>query len=428
MFCKCVQWCKVNIALDNHNNFFQNLSAVKNMNKKTIADIDVSGKRVLVRVDFNVPLDKSGRVEDDTRIRESLPTIQTLIKNRARVILMSHLGRPKGKRAMEFSLKPAAERLSQLLGQPVQMANDCIGPEVEQQALSLKDGEVLMLENLRFYNDEEDNNPEFAKKLAALGEIYVNDAFGTAHRAHASTEGITKFMPVAVAGFLMEKELKYLGEVTEHPQRPFVAILGGAKISGKIDVLERLLDKVDKILLGGAMIFTFFKSRGLAVGKSLVEDDKLSVATSIQDKAKAKGIPLLLPVDVVVADRFEADATSKVVDVEAIPDGWMGLDIGPKTIELYRKEILDAKTIVWNGPMGVFEMDKFATGTIEIAKALAEATKHGAITVVGGGDSASAIAKAGLDKAVTHVSTGGGASLEFLEGKVLPGIAALNDK
>jgi phosphoglycerate kinase len=418
----------VNIALDNHNNFFQNLSAVKNMNKKTIADIDVSGKRVLVRVDFNVPLDKSGRVEDDTRIRESLPTIQTLIKNRARVILMSHLGRPKGKRAMEFSLKPAAERLSQLLGQPVQMANDCIGPEVEQQALSLKDGEVLMLENLRFYNDEEDNNPEFAKKLAALGEIYVNDAFGTAHRAHASTEGITKFMPVAVAGFLMEKELKYLGEATEHPQRPFVAILGGAKISGKIDVLERLLDKVDKILLGGAMIFTFFKSRGLAVGKSLVEDDKLSVATSIQDKAKAKGIPLLLPVDVVVADRFEADATSKVVDVEAIPDGWMGLDIGPKTIELYRKEILDAKTIVWNGPMGVFEMDKFATGTIEIAKALAEATKHGAITVVGGGDSASAIAKAGLDKAVTHVSTGGGASLEFLEGKVLPGIAALNDK
>ncbi|RFM24278.1 MAG: phosphoglycerate kinase, partial [Candidatus Thermochlorobacter aerophilum] len=308
------------------------------MNKKTIADIDVSGKRVLVRVDFNVPLDKSGRVEDDTRIRESLPTIQTLIKNRARVILMSHLGRPKGKRAMEFSLKPAAERLSQLLGQPVQMANDCIGPEVEQQALSLKDGEVLMLENLRFYNDEEDNNPEFAKKLAALGEIYVNDAFGTAHRAHASTEGITKFMPVAVAGFLMEKELKYLGEATEHPQRPFVAILGGAKISGKIDVLERLLDKVDKILLGGAMIFTFFKSRGLAVGKSLVEDDKLSVATSIQDKAKAKGIPLLLPVDVVVADRFEADATSKVVDVEAIPDGWMGLDIGPKTIELYRKE------------------------------------------------------------------------------------------
>ena len=398
------------------------------MNKKTISDIDVSGKRVLVRVDFNVPLDKSGHVEDDTRIRESLPTIQTLLQHRARVILMSHLGRPKGKRAMEFSLKPAAERLSQLLGQPVQMAGDCIGPEVEQQALSLKDGEVLMLENLRFYNDEEDNNPEFAKKLAALGEIYVNDAFGTAHRAHASTEGITKFMPIAVAGFLMEKELKYLGEATEHPQRPFVAILGGAKISGKIDVLERLLDKVDKILLGGAMIFTFFKSRGLSVGKSLVEDDKLSVATSIQDKAKAKGIPLLLPVDVVVADRFEADATSKVVDVEAIPDGWMGLDIGPKTIELYRKEILDAKTIVWNGPMGVFEMDKFATGTIEIAKALAEATKHGAITVVGGGDSASAIAKAGLDKAVTHVSTGGGASLEFLEGKVLPGIAALNDK
>lgn len=398
------------------------------MTKKTLSDVAVSGKRVLVRVDFNVPLDKSGRIEDDTRIRESLPTIQALIKNGARVILMSHLGRPKGKRAMEFSLRPAAERLSQLLGQPVLMANDCIGAEVEQQALSLKDGEVMMLENLRFYNDEEDNNPEFAKKLAALGEIYVNDAFGTAHRAHASTEGVTKFLPIAVAGFLIEKELKYLGEATENPKRPFIAILGGSKISGKIDVLERLLDKVDKVLVGGAMIFTFFKSNGLGIGKSLVEDDKLEVAQSIQAKAKAKGVPLILPVDVVVADRFEADAASQVVDVNAIPEGWMGLDIGPKTIAHYREEILSANTIVWNGPMGVFEMDKFATGTIEIAKALAEATQRGATTVIGGGDSASAIVKAGLEKAVTHVSTGGGASLEFLEGKVLPGIAALNDK
>lgn len=398
------------------------------MNKKTLSDIAVSGKRALVRVDFNVPLDKSGRIEDDTRIRESLPTIQALIKNGARVILMSHLGRPKGKRAMEFSLRPAAERLSQLLGQPVLMANDCIGAEVEQQAMSLKDGEVMMLENLRFYNDEEDNNPEFAKKLAALGEIYVNDAFGTAHRAHASTEGVTKFLPIAVAGFLIEKELKYLGEATENPKRPFVAILGGSKISGKIDVLERLLDKVDKILVGGAMIFTFFKANGLNIGKSLVEDDKLQVAQSIQESAKAKGVPLILPVDVVVADRFEADAASQVVDIHAIPDGWMGLDIGPKTIARYREEILSANTIVWNGPMGVFEMDKFAVGTFEVAKALAEATQNGAITVIGGGDSAAAIVKAGLEKAVTHVSTGGGASLEFLEGKVLPGIAALNDK
>lgn len=398
------------------------------MNKKTIADVATYGKRVLVRVDFNVPLDKSGRVEDDTRIRESLPTIQKLIHDGARVILMSHLGRPKGKRNMEFSLKPVAERLSELLGRPVQMANDCIGPEVEAQAFALQNGDILMLENLRFYPDEEENNPEFAKKLAALGEIYVNDAFGTAHRAHASTEGVTRFLPVAVAGFLMEKELKYLGEATENPARPFVAILGGAKISGKIDVLERLIDKVDKILVGGAMIFTFFKANGLKVGKSLVEDDKLDVAKTVMERARAKGVSLFLPTDVVVAEKFEPDAASKVVPVTEIPEDWIGMDIGPNTIEMYRKEILSAKTVVWNGPMGVFEMEKFATGTVEIAKALAEATAKGAVTVIGGGDSAAAIVKAGLEKSVTHVSTGGGASLEFLEGKVLPGVAALNDK
>ncbi|MCS7211890.1 MAG: phosphoglycerate kinase [Chloroherpetonaceae bacterium] len=398
------------------------------MNKKTISDISVSGKRVLVRVDFNVPLDKSGRIEDDTRIRESLPTIQKLVSDGARVILMSHLGRPKGKRNMEFSLRPAAERLSELLGRPVQMAEDCIGPEVEAKVHALKNGEVLMLENLRFYPDEEDNNPEIAKKLAALGEIYVNDAFGTAHRAHASTEGVTRFVPVAVAGFLIEKELKYLGEATENPARPFVAILGGAKISDKIDVLERLIDKVDKILVGGAMIFTFFKANSLRVGKSLVEDDKLDVAKAVMERADAKGVSLFLPLDVVVANKFEPDAESKVVQITDIPDDWIGMDIGPRTIEMYRKEILSAKTVVWNGPMGVFEMEKFATGTVEIAKALAEATAKGAITVIGGGDSAAAIAKAGLEKSVTHVSTGGGASLEFLEGKVLPGIAALNDK
>jgi phosphoglycerate kinase len=397
------------------------------MNKKTIRDISVSGKRVLVRVDFNVPLDKEKHIEDDTRIRESLPTIEHLLSQGAKVILMSHLGRPKGK-SPEFSLAPVAKRLSELLGKPVRFASDCIGTEAETAVNALQNGEVLLLENVRFYKEEEANDLEFAKKLASLGEVYVNDAFGTAHRAHASTEGVTKFIQTAVAGFLIEKELKYLGEATANPQRPFVAILGGAKISGKIDVLEKLLEKVDTILVGGAMIFTFFKAQGLKVGKSLVEDDKLDVAKTILEKAKSRNVKLLLPTDVVIADKFEKDANAKTVSVDAIEDDWIGLDIGAETIKTYRHEILNAKTVVWNGPMGVFEMDRFAVGTFEIAKALAEATKHGAITVIGGGDSASAIVKAGLEKAVTHVSTGGGASLEFLEGKILPGIAALNEK
>ncbi len=397
------------------------------MNKKTIRDISVSGKRVLVRVDFNVPLDKEKHIEDDTRIRESLPTIEHLLSQGAKVILMSHLGRPKGK-SSEFSLAPVATRLSELLHKPVHFAPDCIGAEAETALNALQNGEVLLLENVRFYKEEEANDSDFAKKLASLGEVYVNDAFGTAHRAHASTEGVTKFIQTAVAGFLIEKELKYLGEATANPQRPFVAILGGSKISGKIDVLEKLLEKVDAILVGGAMIFTFFKAQGLKVGKSLVEDDKLDVAKTILEKAKTRNVKLLLPTDVVIADKFEKDANAKTVSVDAIEDDWIGLDIGAETIKMYRHEILSAKTVVWNGPMGVFEMDKFAVGTFEVAKALAEATKHGAITVIGGGDSASAIVKAGLEKAVTHVSTGGGASLEFLEGKILPGIAALNEK
>jgi len=397
------------------------------MNKKTIRDISVSGQRVLVRVDFNVPLDKEKHIEDDTRIRESLPTIEHLLSQGAKVILMSHLGRPKGK-SPEFSLAPVAKRLSELLGKPVRFASDCIGTEAETAVNALQNGEVLLLENVRFYKEEEANDLEFAKKLASLGEVYVNDAFGTAHRAHASTEGVTKFIQTAVAGFLIEKELKYLGEATANPQRPFVAILGGAKISGKIDVLEKLLEKVDTVLVGGAMIFTFFKAQGFKVGKSLVEDDKLDVAKTILEKAKSRNVKLLLPTDVVIADKFEKDANAKTVSIDAIEDDWIGLDIGAETIKTYRHEILSAKTVVWNGPMGVFEMDKFAVGTFEIAKALAEATKNGAITVIGGGDSASAIVKAGLEKAVTHVSTGGGASLEFLEGKILPGIAALNEK
>lgn len=395
------------------------------MKKKTISDVSLAGKRILMRVDFNVPL-KDGHVEDDTRLVGSLPSIQKVLADKGKLILMSHLGRPKGKPTAEFSLKPVAGRLAELLGKPVKMAPDCVGSEVEAMAASLKEGEVLLLENLRFHKEEEGNDPAFAKQLASLGDVFVNDAFGTAHRAHASTEGVTHYLPVSVAGLLIEKELKYLGEATANPKRPFVAILGGSKISGKIDVLENLLSKVDTVLVGGAMIFTFFKAEGLPVGNSLVEDDKLDLAKSILKKAKEKGVKLLLPTDVVVADKFDAAANTKIVSVGDIDDGWMGLDIGPETIDAYRSEVLSAKTVIWNGPMGVFEIEKFAKGTMEVAKALAEATNNGAITVIGGGDSASAIAKAGLEDKVTHVSTGGGASLEFLEGKELPGIAALN--
>ncbi|HHE07502.1 MAG TPA: phosphoglycerate kinase [Chlorobaculum parvum] len=397
------------------------------MQKKTLSDISLQGKRVLMRVDFNVPLDQDGNITDDKRIVGALPSIQKVIEDGGRLILMSHLGRPKGKVNPAFSLAPAAKRLSELLGMPVTMANDCVGNEVMQQVLAMQDGEVMMLENLRFHPEEEENDADFAKELASMGEIYVNDAFGTAHRAHASTEGITHYVQTAVAGYLIEKELRYLGTALNNAERPFVAILGGAKISGKIDVLENLFDKVDTVLVGGAMVFTFFKAQGLAVGNSLVEDNKLELAFSLLAKAKEKGVNLILPEDVVVAAKISADAASRVEPVTAISDGMIGLDIGPATIETYANEILGAKTVLWNGPMGVFEIDQFAKGTFAVAQALADATAKGAITIIGGGDSAAAIAKAGLSDKVTHVSTGGGASLEFLEGKELPGIAALND-
>jgi len=396
------------------------------MKKKTVDDISFAGKRVLMRVDFNVPL-KDGAVADDIRIRGALPSIQKVLNDGGCLILMSHLGRPKGKVVAEMSLKPAAERLAELLEKPVQMAPDCIGEEVTNMAAGMKAGNVLMLENLRFHKEEEANDAEFAKNLASLGDVFVNDAFGTAHRAHASTEGVTHHVSESVAGYLIEKELKYLGEATAKPVRPFVAILGGAKISGKIDVLENLLGKVDTVLVGGAMVFTFFKAQGHNIGKSLVEDDKLELAKSILEKAKAAGVKFLLPTDVVLADEFDKDANTKIAAIDSIEDGWMGLDIGPDATKCFREEVVNAKTVIWNGPMGVFEMAKFAKGTMDVAQALADATKQGAITVIGGGDSAAAIAAAGLESCVTHVSTGGGASLEFLEGKELPGIAALSN-
>ena len=397
------------------------------MQKKTLSDISLQGKRVLMRVDFNVPLDQDRNITDEKRIVEALPSIRKVIEEGGRLILMSHLGRPKGKVNTAFSLAPAAKRLSELLDCPVTMAGDCIGTEVMQQVLALQDGEVMMLENLRFHPEEEANDADFARELASLGEIYVNDAFGTAHRAHASTEGITRYMQTSVAGYLIEKELRYLGTALNDAQRPFVAILGGAKISGKIDVLEALFSKVDTVLVGGAMVFTFFKAQGLEVGNSLVEENKLELALALLEQAKQKGVRLLLPEDVVVAGEISADAPSRVEPVTAISEGMIGLDIGPATIEAYAKEILGAKTVLWNGPMGVFEIDQFAKGTFSVAQALADATAEGAVTIIGGGDSAAAIAKAGLSEKVTHVSTGGGASLEFLEGKELPGIAALND-
>jgi phosphoglycerate kinase len=398
------------------------------MKKKTINDISVKGKRVLVRVDFNVPLDEKQQITDDTRIVESLPTIKKIMADGGKAILMSHLGRPKGKAKPEFSLQPAADRLSKLLGKPVAFAADCIGEPAEKAVAAMNDGDCLLLENLRYRNDEEANDPVFAQALAKLGDVYVNDAFGTAHRAHASTEGVTKFLPVAVAGYLMEKEIDYLGAAVENPVRPFVAILGGAKISGKIDVIQNLMTKVDTLIIGGGMAYTFFKADGLEIGKSLLEADKIELAKTILDEAKKKSIHLLLPVDCVVASDFKNDAERKVVKKEQIPADWQALDIGPETVTLFSAEIRKAKTVVWNGPMGVFEMPNFAVGTNAIAKVLAEVTKTGSTTIIGGGDSAAAIAQAGLSKAVTHVSTGGGASLEYLEGKVLPGVAALNNK
>jgi phosphoglycerate kinase len=397
------------------------------MNKLTIDDIQLNGKRVLVRVDFNVPLENR-KVTDDTRIVESLPTIKKIVNEGGRAILMSHLGRPKGKRNLEFTLEPAAQRLAELLGTRVKFAADCIGEEASKVVNSLNDGECVLLENLRFHPEEEANDQNFAKALASLGDVYVNDAFGSAHRAHASTEGITHFIKPAVAGYLMKKEIEYLSKATSNPVRPYAAILGGAKISGKIDVIQNLMNMVDILLIGGGMMFTFYKAQGLEIGNSLLEADKVALAKNILDEAQKRNIKLILPVDCIVAEKMDNNASSKTVSVKQIPSGWMGLDIGQETIKLFREELQKAKTVVWNGPMGVFEMKNFANGTHEIAKILAEITNNGATTIVGGGDSAAAINQAGLSNAVSHVSTGGGASLEFLEGKILPGVAALNDR
>jgi phosphoglycerate kinase len=390
------------------------------MNKKTVRDIDIKGKRVLMRVDFNVPM-QDGKVTDDKRIRASLPTIKYVLDQGASLILMSHLGRPKGGPDPEFSLRPVADVLSSLLGIPVKMAPAPVGPEVEKMAKELRPGEVLMLENTRFHPGEEKNDLELARQWAALADVYVNDAFGSAHRAHASTEGVARFLP-AVAGLLMEKELEYLGRAVSNPEHPYVAILGGAKISDKISVVETLLSKADKLIIGGGMANTFLAAKGYDMQDSLVETASIEKAKSILDKSDDK---LLLPVDAVVADKFDAEANTQVVDVDKIPPGWRMMDIGPKSIEAFKEALRGAKLIVWNGPMGVFEMPKFAEGTFAIAKILADS---GATTVIGGGDSASAVKKAGVAKQMTHVSTGGGASLEFLEGKELPGVAALMDK
>ena len=397
------------------------------MIKLTINNVDLKDKRVLVRVDFNVPLDSNQNITNDIRIRASLPTINKIINDGGKAILMSHLGRPKGERKPEFSLKPAAVRLGELLNKEVLFVNDCIGESVMNVVKSMKSGDVLLLENVRFHKGETKNDPEFAEQLAQHGDIYINDAFGSAHRAHASTEGVTKFIKTCAAGYLMEKELDYLGSALANPERPYCAILGGAKISGKIDVINNLMDKVDTLIVGGGMAFTFLKAQGKEIGKSLLEEEKLDMAKDILVKLKDSKAKLLLPVDVVVADEFNNDSPFETVSVENIPASKMGLDIGPETIKLFRDELLKSKTIVWNGPMGVFEMDNFAKGTIAIAQTLAKATENGAVTIVGGGDSAAAISKVGLEDKVSHVSTGGGASLEFLEGKILPGVAALND-
>ncbi len=392
-------------------------------NKKSIEDIDVKGKKVIVRVDFNVPLE-NGRITDDKRIVGALPTIRYLVDNGAKTILVSHLGRPKNGPEAKYSMKPTAERLSELLGKPVIMAEDVIGPDAKAKAAALKDGEVLMLENVRFHKEEEKNDPAFAKELASLAEIYVNDAFGTAHRAHASTAGLADYLP-AVCGYLIQKEIDIMGKALSNPERPFVAILGGAKVSDKISVIENLIDKVDTLIIGGGMAYTFLKAKGYKIGDSICEDDKIDLAKSLLQKAEDKGIKLLLPIGSIVGKEFKPDTEYKYVPSDDMPDGWMGMDIGSQTIEYFSHEIRKAKTIVWNGPMGVFEFENFANGTREIAKAVAES---GAISIVGGGDSAAAIEQLGFADRITHISTGGGASLEFLEGKVLPGIAVLMDK
>ena len=395
------------------------------MNKKTVKDIDLKGKKVFLRCDFNVPMDENKNITDNRRIVAALPTIKYLLENNCKVILASHLGRPKGEFKPEFSLAPVAKELSRLLGKEVILAKDVIGPDAKAKAENLKQGEVMLLENVRFHREETDNDAEFAKKLASMAEIYVNDAFGAAHRAHSSTAGIAEYLP-AVSGFLMEKELNFLGTTLDNPVRPFVAILGGAKVSDKIGVIDSLLEKVDTLMIGGGMAYTFFKAQGYSVGNSLCEPDKVDLALAAMQKAKDRGVKFVLPVDTRVGKEFKPDTESKTVAWTEIPDGWEGFDIGEKTIELFKENLKGAKTVIWNGPVGLFEFEQFAVGTNSIAKALSEL--EGATTVIGGGDSAAAVEKAGLAGKMTHISTGGGASLEFLEGKKLPGVECLQDK
>ena len=401
------------------------------MSKLSLSSLDkthLEGKKVLVRVDFNVPLNEDGQITDDTRIRAAIPTIEYLINHSAKVILAAHFGRPKGQVNEKMRLTPVAARLSELLGQNVALTNSCIGDEAVAQSNSLSNGDVLLLENVRFFGEEEKNDLEFAEKLASHADMYVNDAFGAAHRAHASTQGVTNYLSPSVAGFLLEKELKYLQGAVDSPNRPLAAIVGGSKVSSKIGVLDSLLDKCDKIMIGGGMIFTFYKARGLDVGKSLVEEDKLELAKDLEAKAKAKGVELLLPTDVVLANEFSPEAESKISQIDSISGDWMGLDIGPDSIKVFQNALAECKTIIWNGPMGVFEFDKFADGTNAIATTLADLSAFSEVcTIIGGGDSVAAVEKAGLAEKMSHISTGGGASLELLEGKTLPGVAALNE-
>jgi phosphoglycerate kinase len=398
------------------------------MAKKIIDDVVLQHKKVLMRCDFNVPLDENGRITDDRRITASLPSIQKVLKENGSLILCSHLGRPKGKKIPEMSLKPVAEKLTALLGLKVTLTDDCIGEKTDKLKKELKPGEVLLLENLRFHDGETKNDPEFARELAKGCDIYINDAFGTAHRAHASTEGVTHFVDQSLAGYLIEKEIKYLDRAVNNPKRPLLAILGGAKISGKIDVIKNLFNKVDSLIIGGGMVFTFFKAKGLEIGTSLLEEDRLEMARDLLQEAENRGISMLLPEDVIIANAYDNNASRNTVSVDNIPSDWMGLDIGPATVDRFGTEIKKSNTIVWNGPMGVFEMDNFAVGTRKIAELIAEASDKGATSIVGGGDSAAAISKFGLESRISHISTGGGASLEFLEGKILPGIEALTDK
>jgi phosphoglycerate kinase len=394
------------------------------MNKKSIKDINVKGKKVFVRVDYNVPMDEQLNITNDTRIRATLPTLNYLLEQNAALVIACHLGRPKGERVAKFSVEPVAKRLAELIGKEVKFATDCVGPEAEKAAAALKPGEILLLENLRYHKEEEKNDPAFSKQLAALADVAVNDAFGVSHRAHASVEGITKYIET-VAGFLMEKEIRFVGQTVANPERPFVAIIGGAKVSDKIGVISNLLEKVDTLIIGGGMAHTFDAAKGYEIGKSICEPDKYALALDLLKQAEAKGVKVVLPVDLVIADKFAPDANTRIVDVDKVDPEWEALDSGPKTSELYAAALKDAKTVIWNGPMGVFEMDAFAKGTEAVAQAVADSS---AVSIVGGGDSIAALKKTGLSDKITHISTGGGATLEFLEGKILPGIAALADK